>query len=412
MTDTLLHGVTVLDCTGADPVAGLDVLVSDGRIAEIGPARARRGPTVIDGGGLTLMPGLTDAHVHFAMIGATGGHGSGPWVSQVLQIKSIIERALSEGFTTIRDAGGLEPAYARSVELGEILGPRILPSGSVISQTGGHGDMRQSYEGLHHTRTIPGLVAVAEVVDGPDEMRRAAREQLRRGATQIKIFASGGVLSPTDPFDSIQFSCEEIAAAVEVAESWHTYVLAHVHTSPAINNALDGGVRSIEHGSLMDAATAERVAQVGAYVVPTLLILEQMAGMPEQAGFTQAQRDKLKAVESAVGDSIRTMVDAGVKVGSGSDIVGLSQASRARELVLKGRIMGNHEAILSATKVNAELFRLEDRIGTIEVGKDADLILVDGQPIDDLEFLADPERVRMVMRQGVVVKDLDSRWTP
>jgi imidazolonepropionase-like amidohydrolase len=330
-------------------------------------------------------------------------------VSQVLRIKGIIELALNEGFTTIRDAGGLEPAYARSVELGEIHGPRILPSGSVISQTGGHGDMRESFESAHHGATIPGLVAVAEIVDGVDEMRRAAREQLRRGATQIKLFASGGVLSPTDPFDSIQFSRDEIAAAVDVAKNWNTYVLAHCHTSPAINNALDGGVRSIEHGSLMDAATAERIARTGAFVVPTLMVLEQIAALPEDAGLTAAQRDKLRAVAGEVANSIRTMRDAGVKIGSGSDIVGLTQDSRAREIVLKGRILGAHAAILSATRVNAQLFGLEDRIGTVEVGKDADLILVDGQPLDDVEVLADATRIRLVMRRGEVVKDLDSR---
>jgi len=409
MSELLVHGVTVLDCTGADPVSHLDVLLRDGRIAEIGPARARGTITTIDAEGLTLMPGLTDAHVHFAMIGRTGGHGTGSWVSQVLRIKTLIEQALDEGFTTVRDAGGLEPAYARSVESGEIRGPRVLPSGSVISQTGGHGDMRESFESAHKGASVPGLVAVAEVVDGVDAMRRATREQLRRGATQIKLFASGGVLSPTDPFDSIQFSREEIAAAVDVARSWDTYVLAHCHTSPAMNNALDAGVRSIEHGSLMDAETAERIALIGAFVVPTLLILEQLVALPDDAGLTEAQRAKLRAVETEVGNSIRTMRDAGVKIGSGSDIVGLTQASRARELVLKGRILGAHAAILSATSVNAELFGLEDRIGTVEVGKDADLILVDGQPLDDVGVLADSERIRLVMRRGAVVKDLDSR---
>jgi len=409
MSELLVHGVTVLDCTGADPVSHLDVLLRDGRIAEIGPARARGTITTIDAEGLTLMPGLTDAHVHFAMIGRTGGHGTGSWVSQVLRIKTLIEQALDEGFTTVRDAGGLEPAYARSVESGEIRGPRVLPSGSVISQTGGHGDMRESFESAHKGASIPGLVAVAEVVDGVDAMRRATREQLRRGATQIKLFASGGVLSPTDPFDSIQFSREEIAAAVDVARSWDPYVLAHCHTSPAMNNALDAGVRSIEHGSLMDAETAERIALIGAFVVPTLLILEQLVALPDDAGLTEAQRAKLRAVETEVGNSIRTMRDAGVKIGSGSDIVGLTQASRARELVLKGRILGAHAAILSATSVNAELFGLEDRIGTVEVGKDADLILVDGQPLDDVGVLADSDRIRLVMRRGAVVKDLDSR---
>ena len=178
---------------------------------------------------------------------------------------AVIEGALQEGFTTVRDAGGLEPAWAQAVASGTLAGPRILPAGSPISQTGGHADDRQRHEALHHGHTIPGLVAGFEIADGVDEVRRAAREQLRRGASQVKLMASGGVISPTDPLESLQLSVAEIRVAVEVARSWGTYVMAHCHTTPSVEMALDAGVRSIEHGSILEPATAARIADFCAF---------------------------------------------------------------------------------------------------------------------------------------------------
>ncbi len=414
-TDLVIRDVSVLDCTGREPSGRHDVVVREGRIAAIEAAgHAKHADLVsVDGAGCTLLPGLTDAHVHFAIIGPHGDHGDEPLINHVLKVATFIEAALDEGFTTVRDAGGLEPAWAKAVETGLIRGPRILPSGSYLSQTGGHGDARLAHQAVHgHGTSIPGLIARAEVVDGADAVRRAAREQLRRGATQIKVFASGGVVSPTDPFDSVQFSREELAAAVEVARGWHTYVLAHCHTSPAIDVAVEAGVRSIEHGSLLEPETAARMAEHGVFMVPTLQTVIMIRDDPDRFGLTAEKAAAIRAVADRCFESIRVADAAGVAIGSGSDVVGPWQGRRGEEIILKAPILGVHRAIISATRTNAELFNLADRIGTVEVGKDADLILMQGEPLDDVALFRDPDNVRLVLQRGAVVKDTDARVAP
>jgi imidazolonepropionase-like amidohydrolase len=410
--DLVIRDVSVLDCTGREPSGRQDVVVRDGRIAAIEVAGQAKhdGLASVDGAGCTLLPGLTDAHVHFAIIGPHGDHGDEPLVHHVLKVATFIEGALDEGFTTVRDAGGLEPAWAKAVESGLLRGPRILPSGSYLSQTGGHGDARLAHEAVHrHGPSIPGLIARAEIVDGADAVRRAAREQLRRGATQIKLFASGGIVSPTDPFDSLQFSPEELSAAVEVARGWHTYVLAHCHTSPAIDAAVAAGVRSIEHGSLLEPETAARMAEHGVFMVPTLQTVIMIRDDPDRFGLTAEKAAAIRAVADRCFESIRVADAAGVAIGSGSDVVGPWQGRRGEEIILKAPILGVHRAIISATRTNAELFNLADRIGTVEVGKDADLILMQGEPLDDVELFRDPDNVRLVLQRGAVAKDTDGR---
>ncbi len=406
----VIRDVAVIDATGAEPDGRGDVLVEDGRIARLGAvAEVAAGVPVLDGSGTTLLPGLTDAHVHFALIGRKGDHGSDTWIMHVLTVADFISGALQEGFTTVRDAGGLEPAWARAVESGALPGPRILPAGSAISQTGGHADDRQRHEAQHASHTIPGLVAGHEVVDGIDEVRRAAREQLRRGATQIKLMASGGLISPTDPLESLQLSVAEIAVAVEVAASWGTYVMAHCHTSPSVEMALEAGVRSIEHGSMLEPETAARVAAAGAFIVPTLQTMESFIAHPDRMGLAPEKLALLDGFVKRAYRSIEVARDAGVKLASGSDVVGPWQGRRGEELMYKARVLGAHQAIISATQVNAELFGLADEIGTVETGKRADLVLVQGQPLDDISLLAEPDNVVAVLQGGAVVKDSQSR---
>ena len=409
MTSLAIRNAELLDCTGADPQAGVDVAVSGSVISGIGPGAGSSPDQAIDATGLTLMPGLTDAHVHMGLVDPAGGIGDLPWIDYVFTVRRVIENTLQEGFTTVRDAGGLDPHWSRLVERGVIDGPRILPSGSVLSQTGGHGDLRPAHHIVHPRGSIPGLSATPEIVDGVDEVRRAAREQLRKGATQLKVFSSGGVLSPTDPFDSLQFSYEELRAAVEAAADWHTYVLAHCHTSDAIRRAVSAGIRSIEHASILDEDAARQIVDSDAFAVVTLAVKYDLLADPETAGLTPSQLTKLKAVESQVKRSIEIMGETGVKVGSGSDIVGPLQDRRGREFPNKAMYMNPAEVIATATTTNAELFYMEDRIGTVEVGKDADLILVEGRPLDEIEVLADPSRVVAVIKGGRVYKDTQSR---
>jgi imidazolonepropionase-like amidohydrolase len=400
MASLLLNDAIVLDCTGADPLPARSVLIEDGRIARIDRAGAITVEVTesIDCGGRTLMPGLTDAHVHFGLTAEGANPAPESYVSYVMKVVENIGLALDEGFTTVRDAGGLDPAYALAVEQGQVRGPRILASGSFLSITGGHGDQRPRFDDSVRP-SIPGLVAHSEICDGADSVRAAARRQIRRGATQVKLMVSGGVMSPNDPLESLQFTVEEIAAAVQEARAFNTYVLAHCHTSAAMQNALDAGVRSIEHGSVLDEATAKRMAAEGAFLVPTVVILEILARAGQIPEFS---RRKLELVRGETAGSVKTAMRAGVKIGSGSDLLGPRQSRRASEIAEKAKHMGAMDALISATRTNAELFRLEHEIGTIEAGKRADLVLVDGDVLNDVGCLVDQANIKLVIKGGEV----------
>ena len=410
MSSLLLHDATLIDGTGADPRPHVSVLLEEGVIRRVGPADALTRPTdgrVVDLAGLTLMPGLTDAHVHFGAVGVnslSSRTSDDNLVTYVFSVVENAETALQEGFTTVRDAGGLDPAFALATQQGLIKGPRILPSGSVLSQTGGHGDFRNRYE-EQPPRSIPGILAAPSLCDGVDAVRAAARQQLRLGATQIKLMASGGVMSPLDELESVQFTVEEMQAAVHEARAAGTYALAHCHTSPAMDNALAAGVRSIEHGSILEEATAARMVEQGAFLVATLAIVEVLARASESEGVSHYSQMKLEKVRTQMPVSVDLAASAGVTIGSGSDFLGASQSGRGEELVSKAKVVGAMNAIVSATQTNARLFRLEDRIGSVEEGKEADLIGVAGDPLADIGLLADGANVRLVVKGGQIVKE-------
>jgi imidazolonepropionase-like amidohydrolase len=239
-------------------------------------------------------------------------------------------------------------------------------------------------------------------VDGADAVRRATRVQIRRGATQVKLMVSGGVMSPNDPIDSLQFSVAEIRAAVEEAEAFGMYVMAHCHTSGAMKNALAAGVRSLEHASILDEETARIAAAQDAFLVPTLVILEILARSDAVPEFS---RQKLDRVRGETARSIAMARSMNVHVGSGSDLLGPRQRRRASELVEKARHMGPMDAIMSATRTNAELFRMAEHIGTVETGRAADLILVDGDPLADIGVLVDGRNIPLVVKRGTIAKN-------
>jgi imidazolonepropionase-like amidohydrolase len=407
----LLHNATLIDGNGGEPKPGTSVEVRDGRIVGVhaaGKTAANGGAQVIDLAGCFLLPGLTDAHVHLGLTEANGAP-SQPWAEWAARVTGFLGQALDQGFTTVRDAGALDPGWARVVEKGLVRGPRLLPSGAFISQTGGHGDWRASYQQADPVQPIPGLFAGYVLADGPDGVRRAAREELRRGAAQIKVMASGGVASPTDPIDAAQFTVDELRAAVEEAEARGTYVLAHAYHPKSIAQCLEAGVRSIEHGNLLDEETAARMARAGAFLVPTLITYDILAEGGEKQGFSSYQVEKLHQVWKAGENSVRIAQAAGVKIGSGSDLLGPAMALKARELVIKSRILSPMEAIVSATRTNAELFGMAAEIGTVEEGKLADIVVFDRDPLADPEVLANPDRVRLVIKAGDVMKDMDGR---
>lgn len=411
MDELLLHNANLIDGTGADPQPRTSVLVEGGLIRQVGPAENITPPRdgrVIDLNGLTLMPGLTDAHVHFGAVGINAVSGSpggdDNLTTYVISVVENIRLALQEGFTTVRDAGGLDPAFARAVDQAIIQGPRILPSGSHLSQTGGHGDRRDRYDEAP-IRSVPGVLAAPVLVDGADQVRAAARQQLRLGSTQVKVMASGGVMSPIDALESIQFTVEEMHAAVHESEMVGKYVVAHCHTAPSVMNALAAGVRSIEHGSILDEAAANAIVTQDAFMVPTLLVVEALAKSAEAGEIPHYGQMKLTQVRTQMPISVELAASAGVSLGSGTDILGARQSGRGEELALKARVIGPMKAIVSATATNAQLFCLEDRIGKVREGMDADLIAVAGEPIDDIGLLGKADNIPLVVKGGQVAKE-------
>jgi len=272
MTAIIFANCAVLDGTRKERREDHHVLVEGDRIREVSDAPIKSGTArTIDLKGRTLMPGLIDAHVHVLAVDLPLDRLSDrPVTLLTLQAAKVLEGMLQRGFTTIRDAGGADGGLAEAVEEGLVHGPRIFPSGMALSQTGGHGDVRPRTQSVETCACCAGGLAGSRIADGVAECRRAARDELRKGATQIKILASGGVASPYDPIWNLQYSEEEVRAIVEEARAWRTYVLAHAYSPEAIRRSIEFGVRSIEHGNLIDRATAEHVAGADAFVVPTL----------------------------------------------------------------------------------------------------------------------------------------------
>jgi imidazolonepropionase-like amidohydrolase len=402
---------TVIDCTGREPQRDARVVVEDGRIRRIGPSSGPPGPKdarVIDCQGRTLMPGLLDAHVHLALIDLdAAAEAALPAAVLALRIKDVIEATLDAGFTTVRDAGGLDWGFKEAVRLGLIRGPRIFISGPFISQTGGHGDHR----GRSSRATfpvVPGLTSETILADGADNVRWAAREALRRGADQIKVMASGGAASPTDELDHVQFSVPELAAAVEVAGAVGTYVLAHAYGPRAIQNCLKAGVRSIEHGNFLDEATADQMlAADDVFLVPTVITYELLSAREPGDGWTSDMARKIRQGLTGAYDALGLAFEKGLRIGSGSDVLADMQGEKGKEIACQARVMGAMNAIIAATRTNATLMRLEKEVGTIEEGKRADIIVLDADPLGDPGIFADATHVRMVMLDGDVVKDLD-----
>jgi imidazolonepropionase-like amidohydrolase len=404
---------TLLDCTGRDPQPNSRVVVEEGRIRRIAASDGPAGPRdarVIDCQGRTLMPGLLDAHVHLASLDLDPVEevALAPAVI-ALRIARQIEDTLQAGFTTVRDAGGLDWGFKEAVRLGLIRGPRLFISGPFLSQTGGHGDNQRPRTARELFRAVHGLTSETILADGADEVRRAAREALRRGADQIKVMASGGAASPTDELDHVQFSVDELAAAVDVAGAVGTYVLAHAYGPKAIQNCLQAGVRSIEHGNFLDEETADQMLlRSDTYLVPTVITYELMSRLEPGDGWTADMARKIRQGLTGAYDALGLAYEKGLRIGSGSDVLADMQGEKGKEIACQARVMGAMNAIVAATRTNAALMRIEKETGTIEEGKRADLIMLDADPLSDPGIFDDPAHVRMVLLGGDVVKDVDA----
>ena len=407
MSATLFRGARVFDGESAELREGLDVLVEDGRIKEVSDRPiAAGGAREVALDGRTLMPGLIDAHVHVIAADPNIARLRDMPRSLLYQYsRNILEAALQRGFTTLRDAGGADYGLARAIERGLILGPRLFYSGKALTQTGGHADFRTLEEDAF-CLCCAGGTGFERIADGVAEVRKAARDELRKGATQIKIMGSGGVASPTDPIWNLQYSEEEIRAVVWEARSWRTYVMAHTYTPEAIRRCVEYGVRSIEHGNLIDDETAAYCAEQGAFVVPTLATYEALHLYGRELGFPEVSLGKLKDVREVGVGALEILERAGVRIGFGTDLLGSMHEHQLTEFAIRSEALSPLEILRSATSVNAALLQRPEELGRVAPGALADLIVVDGDPLSDLGiFSGQGERVLMVMKGGAIYKD-------
>jgi imidazolonepropionase-like amidohydrolase len=407
MSSIVFANGAVLDGTSKVRREDHHVLVEGDRIKEVSDRPIKSaGSEIIDLAGRTLMPGLIDAHVHaIAVDAALARLAEQPLTLVSLQAGKVLEGMLARGFTTVRDAGGADGGLAEAITQGLVRGPRLFPSGQALSQTGGHGDLRPRTRSVVSCACCEYGAGLARIADGVDECRRAARDELRKGATQIKIMASGGVASPYDPIWNLQYSDEEMRAIVEEARAWHTYVLAHAYTPEAIRRSVENGVRSIEHANLIDAPTASMVAAAGAFVVPTLVTYDALYRFGRELGLPEVSLAKLADVREAGLRSLEILHAAEVKIGYGTDLLGPMHQHQSREFVLRAEAMAPFEVIRSATTVNAELLNRAGELGVVAPGARADLIVVDGDPLRDIALLdGQGENLRVIMKDGVLHK--------
>ena len=399
---TAFANARIFDGSSAELREGC-VRVASGTIVEVGGG-PDPGDRVIDCRGRAVVPGLIDAHFH-----AYGASLSlleietSPLSYLALAGARRLAGALGRGFTTVRDPGGGDAGLARAIREGLTAAPRYLFCGAALSQTGGHGDPRPPELGC-----CLGGGHMAEVVDGVDALRRAARERLRSGAHAIKIMASGGVISPSDPLRVPQYSPEEIRVVVEEATRRGSYVAAHAYSAEAIAVAVANGVRSIEHGNLLDAPTAALMAEQGAFLVPTLVTYDAMERRGAELGLARVAQDKNREVLDAGRAAIGLAREAGVRIGFGTDLMGPLDGEQLHGLRLQAEVEGPLALLRAATSVNAELLGRDD-LGRIGPGAVADLLVLDGDPLRDPSVLwGGPDR-RAVFQGGVRMAEHDAR---
>ncbi len=404
MTQYLFTGGQVLDPRGEGPRDGMEVLVEGGTIREVSDRPiSSQGAERVRLDGRVLMPGLIDAHVHvIAAMANLGENAAQPSSLAALRAAKIMHAMLMRGFTTVRDVGGADRGLADAQALGVVTGPRLVISGKALSQSGGHCDSRQRND---DRPTFERVGSMGRLCDGVDAVRRAAREELRQGADFIKVMANGGIASPTDPIHMLQFSRAELEAAVEEAKNLGTYVSAHLYTDEAISRALDCGVHSLEHCNLITAATAARAAKLGAIAVPTLITYQRLAVEAASLGMQPESVAKIETVRQAGLDSLAIMREAGLPMAYGTDLLGEMHRHQSGEFALRARAIPPIEVLRSATTLAAELCGLQGRAGVIEPGADADLLVVDGNPLQDWSLLEEQgAHIPGIMQAGQWVK--------
>jgi imidazolonepropionase-like amidohydrolase len=405
MAVTVLRNASVLDAERGELAEGQVVAVEDGRIADVGPGlSAPDDATVIDVAGKTVMPGLIDAHTHPTSVSFDFASSEWPPTYVAAIAGRALEGMLARGFTTIRDAGGGDHGLARAVDEGYFTGPRIFYGGKQLSQTGGAGDYRapsrRTWEDNYYANTI------GVICDGVPEVRRAVREEVRRGAYHIKVYLSGAVDAPSDRVDSTQFSISELDAIVEEATAANIYVAGHAYTSRAINRGLKCGVRSIEHGNLMDESSIPLFQQYGAFYVPTIVTYHCLAQKSRDGLLDPEIDEKLHVVIGGALGALEMAHKAGIPIVYGTDLFADMHGQQLQEFIIRSEVQPPADLIRSATTVAARLLRREGELGVVAPGALADLLVIDGNPLDDIRVLTIPDQtLKLIMKEGAVYKN-------
>jgi imidazolonepropionase-like amidohydrolase len=392
---------------------------------------------VIDGGGRTLMPGLIEGHGHLQMNGTGIADIENNRTWEDLAIRSTVnaENALMSGFTAWRDAGGMAAGLQRAIDEGLVVGPRIYPSGAFIGPSGSHADFRAlttPNETLYGPTTNVGRLGMSLTADGIHQIKAAARQNMMQGATQIKIMSSGGVVSQFDPWQLDAYSAEEIRAAVEVADAYHTYVMSHAYSKKSIMRCLENGVKTIEHGFMFDGEIAKKMEEVGAYMTTNMQAFSPALGQVSAISASPASARKAASAQEAFKDYVKNVKKYRPKLGFQSDCVGMPTACNAQtdhQIYLGARFFGNHYYLKALTSVNGEILKLsgevrdpypEGKLGVVEEGAYADLLLVDGNPLKDITLIGGNEKwfdaeprplgkgidtMRIIMKDGVIYKN-------
>ncbi|TCT10274.1 metal-dependent hydrolase family protein [Paralcaligenes ureilyticus] len=404
----LFKAGNLLDPRKGELVENVDILVEEGLIREVSDRPLSSSTAqVINLNGKVIMPGLIDCHIHVFLSEVNIANLEGVPLTMLTARSGVLMRnMLMRGFTSVRDTGGADYGIRDAVAQGLMLGPRLFVAGAPVSQTGGHGDFRRATQSRFECACCSGLSFTARVADGVPEVIKAVRDELRKGADHIKIMCSGGVASQSDPLESLQFRMDEIEAACEEADRWGRYVAAHAYSAQAVKRAVMGGVRTIEHGNLIDQEAAELMAARGAFLVPTLVAYDTMQRRAKEFGMSEYSLAKNLKVLGGGLRSIEISRDAGVEIGFGSDLLGQLQDDQCREFLIRSEVLSPAEIIRSATITNARIVRQEGMLGELIPGAHADLLVLDGNPLQDLNLFQDQgAHIPLIMKGGVPVKN-------
>jgi imidazolonepropionase-like amidohydrolase len=386
-----------------------DVLIKDKHIHSVSSLPIEpMDAAVIDVAGKTLMPGLIDAHAHITGLNLSPKNISYSASEITLACSSYLRNSLMDGFTTIREAGGADHSIARLLAEGTIVGPRLFYSGKALTQTGGGADFRTPQEQTDPCGHVGPFSVMSVIADGIAEVRKAAREELRQGATQIKLFASGGVVFPSEAHSTLyEYSEPELRAVVEEAMSRGTYVMAHVYTDEGIRRCLKAGVRSIEHGNFANEETIAMMSECGAYLDPTFISLVQRIESAGETGLAASIVDNLTRTVARGKEVYSWARKYNVPIAFGTDLWGPeAQKSQLREFEIRMEMDSSANIVRSATATNAALLMQEGRLGVIAPGAYADLLVVDGDPLNDVRVMLDPEKnLNFIMKDGIIYKN-------